>query len=91
MSFDHNLYVFSCSNSDKMKRDDFVEQDKLAHQQNLRRRQILADRRRQTLAREREVEDREVERNDRINAWILTGVYVVFLILAACFFYYLWL
>lgn len=74
-----------------MKRDDFVEQDKLAHQQNLRRRQILADRRRQTLAREREVEDREVERNDRINAWILTGVYVVFLILAACFFYYLWL
>lgn len=74
-----------------MKRDDFVEQDKLAHQQNLRRRQILADRRRQTLVREREVEDREVERNDRINAWILTGVYVVFLVLAACFFYYLWL
>lgn len=74
-----------------MKRDDFVEQDKLAHQQNLRRRQILADRRHQTLAREREVEEREVERNDRINAWVLRVVYVVFLALAGCFFYYLWL
>lgn len=74
-----------------MKRDDFVEQDKLAHQQNLRRRQIVADRRRQTLAREREVEEREVERNDRINAWILRTVYGVFLVLAGCFFYYLWL
>lgn len=91
MNFDHNLYVLSCSNLDKMKRNDFVEPDKLAHQQNLRRRQILADRRHQTLAREREVEEGEVEKNDRINSWILTVVYVVFLMLAGCFFYYLWL